>query len=594
MRIPAPVYRALERRRIDARSLLVLLKIYLKQDVRTGTALARSNTSNVSFNRALLTVAGFHCFLGAFLSAIPLASGLEVYPFTILLLTYTLLVVAMAVLVESGQVLLSESEADVLGHLPITPSTLLTAKILNLFLFSMLLAFSVNLLPMIAGIFAPGSNSLFPLGQAVAFTAIALFASALVVVSYELLIRWVSKERFDSIASYLQIGLVISVMLGFQILPRVLEHGSTSIRFRSYHLLFPPAWFAGLCMLTLGRFATGFLALAVIAILSLIVLGFVATGKVAASYATFESASGRLRTPAIAIGVDSAGPEGGARYRRRTASLWTVVRKGILKRPVERAVFDLISTYVRRNRETKLRVYPSLAYFVALPLLGIISGGLKDPFLTGTNAVYSIMGGAMIAFAALTAVEAMVFSDHFRAAEIFRVAPIAAVGDIHNGFRKAVFATIVLPGSAVLLATYSAIWRNPWHAFLLLLPWIAIAPVVCYVPFLFRPRLPLSRKYQKGQQSARVLSIIFGCMLLVMAFSGVQAAAIRGSIRFLPYWLFAIGALVVAAGALAALSRLSRERLPLPPIDILAEQREYPADYAARPDYSDRSDLESE
>jgi hypothetical protein len=241
-----------------------------------------------------------------------------------------------------------------------------------------------------------------------------------------------------------------------------------------------------------------------------------------------------------------------------------------LRRPAERAVFDLVSTYLRRNREVKVRLYPSLAYFIFVPVLSFFSEGLPDPF-TRRLEVSSLLGALMICYVALTAIEVLRFSEHHAAAYIFRVAPVERLGDLYAGFRKAVMVWVALPGFTILFALYAALWRNPAHAALLLLPWAIITPAVMMIGFLFRETLPLARKYQKGQQTSRNLFLFLACFALLSVFGAMQAVAIRGRLPAVglafPYWLFIILSVLISLFFFITLRALSREAVAVAPAD---------------------------
>jgi hypothetical protein len=408
------------------------------------------------------------------------------------------------------------------------------------------------------------------LAHAISASLVALFATAIVVTSYGLLMRYVSKERFDNIVTYSQVTLVLFFMFGFQILPRIL--GTDTIAFAPgfhwYYLLYPPAWFSGATLILIGEFEPSYLTLTALAIISLITLGAVALRKVATGYSSFVSQ--------LAYREGEARPEP-RRVAQRAAKrpvargIWQPFKSIFLPTPAERAVFDLVSIYLRRNREIKVRLYPSLAYFIFFPLLAIFTEGLPDPFDHSSIGGYSLMGAVMICFVSLTAVEGMIFSEHFPAAYIYRVAPIRNLGHIHSGFRKAVMLWVAMPGFAVLTALYSIIWRNPFHAVLLLIPWVIMTPAVLMLPFLLRETLPLSRKYQKGQQTARNLSIFIFSMIGLSLIAGVQIIAIIGRIPVLnlsfPYWLFILFITLLSALTYLALRALSGELRPIYPSD---------------------------
>jgi hypothetical protein len=229
-------------------------------------------------------------------------------------------------------------------------------------------------------------------------------------------------------------------------------------------------------------------------------------------------------------------------------------------------VFDLVMIYLRRNREIKVRLYPSLAYFLFFPLLAVFTRELGDPFMDGDSRFYSLIGAAMIPFVGLTAVEGLIFSEHYQASHIFLVVPIGRLADVHRGFRKALLIAVAVPGYAVLCLLYSVLWRNPWHALLLLLPWMMITPVALMTPFLFRQMLPLSRKYQKGQQSARNITLMLLSFFSLSIFGVAQSVAISD---YIPYWSFLVAVAVLSPIVLFVLGRISGAARPLVPTDSL-------------------------
>lgn len=565
MGIRSLITNGLARYDIDARQLATLVGIYLKQDLRGGRAFMQfSAREYVRGNLALLMLLGMYVFTGFIMGMMVFVTDIDVLHFSIVIHTFTLLIVALAILAESGNVIFNESEADILGHLPISSRTYFAAKVLNLFLFTSLLAAAANLFPAIFGGWAAGANFLFIPAHALAALLDALLATALIVTSYGILMRMVSRERFDSIISYSQIILVLVFMFGFQIMPRVMDIQIMQLArgFRWYYLLFPPAWFAGVTLVLIGKPHIYGLALAGIGLTALVVLGQLAIRKVGSDYSSFVA---RLTHR-----------EGKAERRARplptTRGLGDRLKSVWLARTAERAAFDLVSIYLRRNREVKVRLYPSLAYFVFVPLLAVFTEGLPDPFSPRGVDAYPLMGALMICYVALTAVEVLRFSEHQEAAYIFRVAPVNQLGDVHSGFRKAVMTWVALPGFAVLFVLYAILWRNPLHALLLLAPWAIITPAMLMLGFLFRETLPLARKYQKGQQTSRNLLLFLACFVVLSLFGGLQAAAIQGRLPVIkttfPYWLFIGLSVLLSAFFYFILRALSREARAIQPSDL--------------------------
>src|ERR1051325_10807089 len=136
MSLPLFITTTLARYDVDARQLATLVGVYLKQDLRGGRAFMQFNAREyVSSNKALLMLFGMYVFTGLFIGMVAF-SNIDVLHYSIITHTFTLLVVALALLAESGNVIFNESEADILGHLPISSRTYFAAKVLNLFLFT--------------------------------------------------------------------------------------------------------------------------------------------------------------------------------------------------------------------------------------------------------------------------------------------------------------------------------------------------------------------------------------------------------------------------------------------------------------------------
>jgi ABC-2 type transport system permease protein len=533
---------------VDPRGLKTLLGVYLKQDLRRSRDFRRTGGREaVTSNRSLVGVVVLYAVMGLAVG-VYVVTGMDVFVYSTVACSYTMVIVALAAVAESGNVIFNEAEADVLGHLPISSRTLFAAKVINLLLFTMLLTAAANFFPSILGAWAGGANRLFFLAHFFSATLLAFFATSLVVLCYGLLMRFVARQRFDSIIAYCQAALTLAFMLGFQLLPRIVDLNQRTFlsELKWYYLLFPPAWFSSITVLMMGRVDNTTVVLTTIAIGSLTVTGWAGLRKVAAGYSSFAaglSQSSSPKAPAIAPAIAPAGS-----YRRVTADAarrTERLKSLILRSRGERAIFDLISTYLRRDREVKIRLYPSLGYFVAFPLLGLLSAKMGDPFIKGAQSFYGILGASMICFVSLTTVEGLVFSDHFPASFVFGIAPRLRVGDIHNGVRKAVLCFISFPGFVVLLFLYSVLWKNPVHAFLLLVPWLLVALPILQLASIGREVLPLSRKYQKGQQSARTITILCAFTGVGLVIGALQTAGIRGRYHYFWFILSCVVATVV-------------------------------------------------
>src|SRR5215475_1483148 len=165
---------------IDPRQLKTLLGVYLKLDLRSNKSVFRQGKSEfISSNRAVLSMLFFYVMTG-FIIGISIFTIPDLFFYSTLATSFTLMLVALSIVAESGNVIFNESEADVLGHLPLHSRTLFAAKAVNLFLFALLLATAVNLIPILFGAFAGGAGPLFILAHAISICLVSMFAAALV------------------------------------------------------------------------------------------------------------------------------------------------------------------------------------------------------------------------------------------------------------------------------------------------------------------------------------------------------------------------------------------------------------------------------
>jgi hypothetical protein len=541
---------------IEIRQLRALLMTYFRQDLRSrGTFQKPGKSEYVTSNWLLLIPLAIHLVGGLFISLLAI-SGADVFLYSIVALSYTSFLVALIVLIESANTIFNPSESDIIGHLPISSETLLAAKILNLLSFAMLFAVAANLFPSIMGIWAARSGLSFIPAYALAVAAVSLFIIAIIVSCYGLLMRHISKERFDNFVAWAQAGLTLAVILGYQLLPHLADRQEMTSRFefRYYLLFYPPAWFAGLTMLLMGNFEPGYALLAALGLGSLAVSVAVAFKKIAADYS---------QEAIIASGMRK---ERAERVPKKLSGLFASL---LLRDSVERAIFDLVSTYLRRDREIKVRLYPSLATFFFFPLLSLIAGKLEDPFsgVFESDHIYTLLAAEMVPFVSLAAVEGLLFSNHHQASYVFHVAPIEKVSQVNSGFRKAVILHVTGLGFLVLFVFYSLAWRNPLDALLILAPWAILTPAVLVVPFIGRQLLPLSRKYQKGQQTGRNTVILFTSILGMSLILLLQAVALRGLFSYQLLLILSAGSSALLYKLLRWLSRESRSFAALGPIE---------------------------
>lgn len=495
---------------IDRQQLKALLKCYFRLSIRGRVTQSMSRGGKP---RSLLFVLGMYVFIGLMNGVMLLTIQLDVFTYTVILHSMTFLVVGMALTAESGDILFNVNESDVLVHRPIHPRTLLLAKSLNLIAFALVLALALNLFPMFFGLAAKGAQLWFPVVHLISVVLLCVFCAALVVCTYGLVIKFLDREKFDNFAAWSQVGMSIIFIAGYQIVPRLLQRfeGLTFRPYARYLVALPPAWFAGIDSLAAGDLpALEALPLAVCALAATAALAYLAIGRLAPSYGEglTRLSEGKTRAPKT------------ARARRRATSIRNPILRWWLRDPIERWAFRLAAVYMRRDRDVKLRLYPSLSFFLVFPLIGLL-----DRNRSGFSALVPLITVWMLGTMPMSALETLRMSSHYAAADIFAIAPLASAAPVFHGVRKATIYYLFVPAlciAGILIAYLAAGGRESLFP---ALPGLIAIPTISLLPGLVDEYLPLSRPAARGEQSSRNMVLMFLTMFVMFVVVGGAYAA---------------------------------------------------------------------
>jgi len=545
--------------RVDRAQLGALLRTIFRVRTRGRRTFGRGRP------RGLIFLVVIYAVMGALAGAIAFLD-VDVFTFATILGGMSLLIAGMSMVAESSQLLFSAQEHDIVGHRPINARTLLLARALSLVGLTLLLTLSLNLAPMFMGLAAHGAEPWLPLAHLVSITLLSVFAAGAVVFVYVLLTRLIGRERFDAVASWLQLGVSVVFIFGYQIIPRLIDraHGFRIAPALPWLMLLPPAWFAALETLLAGRppaaWLPHLLPMAAIGIGLALALAYAAIVRLSGDYARrlaslSEAPGGKAerdgaeRASAERAGGASAEPAAAAAPRRSGAGSAGFARalRTLLPDPVERASFRLAAAYMRRDRDVRMRLYPSLASYLVFPIIAFV-----DPAKGAFAPLASVVMASMLPTATLMTLK---MSPQFAAADVFRYAPLSGTASVFHGVRKAAIVFMTLPVlviSAVLLLL--ALHDRSW--LLATLPAVILMPTLSLADGLAGDYLPLSIAPVTGRQGA--VNVWLNLMTALLAL-GLTVAGWYAR-RHGWYWGLIGAEVVLVAGLHFALLRGIRAR----------------------------------
>jgi hypothetical protein len=527
---------------LPARTLRRLyLNLFLRG--RSSRGLSRgfgSRKASTTVAGKLSTVLVFYALIGLVAVA---AVQHNVFLTSFFLHTMGMAFTGMFIAASAGEVLFNKDEDDILGHRPIDSRQLLWAKVFVLLQVSMLMALSYSLPGCLRVTFGSPSGFLFLIAHVISTALSIVFGTGLVVLLYQLCLRWFGRERLDNLMTVAQVLLTIGFIGGSQLL-RPLMMGNTilsNLEGAWWIFFVPPAWFAGVDTLLTGNGDAGSVVLTLLAL--------TATGTVAAF--AFGKLADSTQNEILAASETSVRP--GISYTRRT---WIDRLTGVpplslaLRHPVVRASFRLCVAYMLRDRDTKLRLYPGIASVFVMPLLfafGSIGG--KDGF----GIAFS---GAYIGLIPLMSVNLLQFSQDWLAADIFRLGPAGGPGHFIRGGLLAIFVVLVIPACLFMFVVAFFAHNNYSHPLLLLLPGLIALPAYTFLAGATTRSVPFSRPTEESKSAGRGIKMT-GIMLSAMALGGGSFFAAGGGYLTVFLVIEAIVCLVICLAANASISRIA-------------------------------------
>ena len=288
----------------------------------------------------------------------------------------TLAFVGLFVAASSGEVLFNREEADILMHRPVASRDLLRAKASMLIQLSLWLAGAFNIPGLVVGVLARDGSWGFPPAHLLSTALESLFCVGGVVLLYQFCLSRFGRERLDGLMTTAQVLVAIAAIAGGQIVPQLLNRfgGRLEVSSSSWWLiLLPPAWFAGLDDALAGSHAPGSWGLAALALVSTAGLLWAGLGRLSRDY------EAGLQSLQEGQGVKAPSRAGGRSWLETLATLPPF--RWWLRNPLTRSTFLLIGAYLTRDRDVKLRVYPSLAPMLVMPV-GYPAASARVPDLT--------------------------------------------------------------------------------------------------------------------------------------------------------------------------------------------------------------------
>ncbi|MGB8001637.1 MAG: hypothetical protein WCF60_16300 [Anaerobacillus sp.] len=493
-----------ERFDIDYLTMRRILQVKLTMDGRRPTTIMSQNMGNKKkkdsnqFYKSLW----FYAFIG--LTMVPILFIGDNVMFQMSLIYGVLMFLIMTAMISDfSSVLLDVRDQTVIGTRPVDSKTISAARAVHVSIYLFMLTTAIVSAPLIAGTIKYGI--LFGVLFVLTVFFSDLFIVAITALLYYVILKFFGGERLRDIINYVQIGLSITIVIGYQVLARAFDFVGLDASFSPdwWNLLLPPVWFGAPFAVVLsgagGTYYYSFVALAIIVPIAALLVYL-------ATLPAFEKNLLKL------IDQTSPSKRKSFRGRERIASLITGSGE-------EHAFYQFAEKMLKNERDLKLKIYPSLGFAIIFPFVFLYnnySAGQSFDAITSGSSYLTIYASMMMIPGIVIMLQ---YSSKSKGEWIYHVAPIQNTTMIIKGTLKAFLVRLFAPIFVLISLIYSFLFGPRIIPDLMIVLLISLVySVVCFK--LLKGTLPFSQPFESAGQSDGWKTIPFA--LLIPVFGGAH------------------------------------------------------------------------
>lgn len=408
-------------RGVNFEQLTTVIRLKLMVDNRTSRRISGKNSEKI--NSALLQQ-GFSLLFFGTVSFLISYSKSDIQTAILLFHSMILVMLVLSLLSEYTQMLFDPRDIHILSRMPVNALTLSVAKLITLGYYIFFLTLCAAIIPLfIVGIRQGGISGLLFLLSALSNSLFALLITNLV---YRGCLHFLSKEKFQNILSYIQIGMVVLVVCSYQIL---LHTADFSIGlFSSFSLgaiLLPPAWFTSISLLAISDHPCIWYYSGIGIIIPLL-----------SAYVSFKWFTPYFSTPLNPLESQPSTKQEKAKKEKIAQFLTSL----FARHPLQKSGFMLSWRLTSGNRKFKEAIVPAITYMLAIIIIQLISffqEGKDTPFLY-MPLYFSLMVAYMIT-------DNMKYNEQGNQLWIYQARPLIYPGQFILGAFKAVYIKYFIP-----------------------------------------------------------------------------------------------------------------------------------------------------
>lgn len=482
---------------IDYEMMRKILHIKLTMDERRVPTLFNQSASKKDKKYGYIKSLWIYALISLVL--IPLIGFGENYLFQ-MSITYAIIIfmIMTSMISDFSTVLLDVRDRTILSTKPITAKTINAAKFMHILIYLTYLTIALTAIPLLFGLYKQGI--VFFIIMVFKLVLINVFVVVLTAMLYMIILRFFDGEKLKDMINYVQIGLSLVLMIGYQFLVRSFELVNFNIvmEFHWWSVFLIPMWFAAPYELLLNGDRS--LLTVVFSVLA-IIMPIISIWLYIKLIPTFERNLQKLLSTSKS-------------KKETTNRLKESLLKLICRKDEERAFYRFSSLMMKQEREFKLKVYPSLGFAFVMPFIFMFNAVRLE------DVDYSVSMGYLNIYFSMVIIPTAVFmlghSGKYKAAWIYKTFPLKDFADLKKGSLKAFLIKLYLPLYIVLSIAFCFIYGTRIIPDLLAV-FVAscLYTVICYIGY--GSRIPFTKPYDEIGNAQGWLTLVLLIPLLILA-----------------------------------------------------------------------------
>lgn len=486
---------------IDYEKMRLILKLKLTMDERrVPTIMQNNNDKNKEKNKFFMSLF-FYAFMGLFIGIVTFLPINKMYVYTMVFAMFMFIILTVFIS-DFSSVLLDVRDKNLIATRGVSNRTINAAKITHICYYVFLISLSLGWLAIIGSF---KSGILIGILFLIEIFIIDVFMIVITALLYFLILKFFNGEKVKDIINFVQIILTIFMSIGYQFIGRVFELVNLNIVYEEkiLHLLFPPMWFsAPIYLIESGKLSIILSSL----IISACLIPIVSIIIYIKQSSNFELYLSKLNN-------------NDSKEKEKRRSVFFKIGKLFCRSNTEKAYYSLTSSIMKKEREFKLKVYPSLGFIIVFPVLFIFVFSHDNNFSSFSEWQSNIASSKIylnIYFFALMISSIMImlqYSQCYKASWIFKAAPSINKGDIYKGCYKAFLFTMLLPIYLVESILFIICFKVnvTIHLIIVLLFISALIPII---HILNKFSIPFTEEFSVADRSSNLINMLLSFVIV--------------------------------------------------------------------------------